>query len=85
MSDSVQTEIRKTLSADNLLEDADGVLWCCARCDNRYTQAPSHTSSALPTNLAKVDVAEYPLYAKATPIYVDLQPGEVLFMPAGYV
>ena len=50
----------------------------------RYTQAPSHTSSQLPTDLDDVDFEEYPLYAKATPIYVDLQPGETLFMPAGW-
>eukprot|EP00729_Bicosta_minor_P008673 gene8673-28577_t len=49
-----------------------------------YTQAPSHTSSQLPTDLDDVDFEEYPLYAKATPIYVDLQPGETLFMPAGW-
>jgi hypothetical protein len=46
--------------------------------------APAHTSSGLPTDLEQVSDVQFPLFKKATPIYVDLAPGETLFMPAGW-
>jgi hypothetical protein len=49
-----------------------------------YAMAPAYTSSALPTDLDQVSESEFPLYKKATPIYVDLYAGETLFMPAGW-
>eukprot|EP00040_Diaphanoeca_grandis_P027841 m.159398 g.159398 ORF g.159398 m.159398 type:complete len:112 (-) comp31134_c1_seq3:316-651(-) len=50
----------------------------------QYSAAPSFTSSALPTDLDNVNLDDFPLFANATPIYVDLHAGEVLYVPAGW-
>ena len=36
------------------------------------------------TDVRKVDLEKYPLFAKATPITFRLQPGETVFVPAGW-
>eukprot|EP00037_Helgoeca_nana_P002723 m.35738 g.35738 ORF g.35738 m.35738 type:complete len:352 (+) comp12802_c2_seq1:125-1180(+) len=49
-----------------------------------YPLPPANTASGLPTNLDAVDLDEFPAFSGARPTSVDLQPGEVLYMPAGW-
>jgi len=43
-----------------------------------------HTSSISVDDIDNVDLKKYPLFAKATPIRLLLQPGEILVVPAGW-
>ena len=36
-------------------------------------------------NIDKVDHAQYPMFAKAVPYVVDLEPGDILFLPALWI
>jgi histone arginine demethylase JMJD6 len=44
---------------------------------------PSGNRSLIP-DIDNVDLNQFPLFARATPISFELQPGEILFVPAGW-
>lgn len=49
-----------------------------------YPLPPANTASQLPRDLNTVDLEQFPAFADAHATHVDLQPGEVLYVPAGW-
>ena len=52
--------------------------------DTPWLYATGHTSALTSIDRDEVDLEQYPLYARATPIRFIQEPGEIIFLPRGW-
>lgn len=52
--------------------------------DTPFLYPSTQTSSMLPTDLEGIDLEKFPLFARATAFVVDIGPGDILLVPAGW-